>query len=77
MMAYVSGNCFLWTDHVGIRRGIVGAARKCVQGFLDCDPAINFGDPPRSVADRVCRKDDCLCGRENGLFQCVAKGGRN
>jgi hypothetical protein len=53
----------------------LGPARKCVRWFLDGDLATTRDDAHRSVADRVCRKDDRLCRREIGLFQCATGGG--
>jgi hypothetical protein len=70
-MPYASGDSFLRPGCVGIRQPDAGRARKCSCKFIGDDPATTRNAPKRSIAGRVWRKDDRLCGSENGLFQAL------
>jgi len=64
----VSGNCFLWPGHGGIRRGIAGPACKCVRWFLDGDPATTRDDPsPIALAAKTIVYADAKTAYFNAL----------
>src|SRR5258708_35166247 len=50
---HVSGNRFLWPEHVGVRQRNIGRPCKCGCKFLCYDSAATPNAPKQSVASRV------------------------